>query len=97
VTQTDRPIWPAQQVRSLQNRLFPASPKNESIDVETTMPPYFLSPHRVARYYFHECDRYLRYTATPKAQRADEGVPPHELDHSLLTKAILDSGYSWCW
>jgi DNA replication ATP-dependent helicase Dna2 len=62
---------------------------------ERPMPRYFLSPHRVARYYFHECDRYLRYTATPKARKAEEGVPPHELDHSLLTKAILDSGYAW--
>lgn len=59
------------------------------------MARYFLSPSRVARYYFHECDRYLRYTATPKALKAEEGVPPYELDHSLLTKAILDSGYSW--
>jgi DNA replication ATP-dependent helicase Dna2 len=60
-----------------------------------SMTPYFLSPHRVARYYFHECDRYLRYAATPKARRAQEGVPPHELDHSLLTRALLESGYSW--
>ena len=59
------------------------------------MARYFLSPHRVARYYFHECDRYLRYTATPKGRRGEEGVPPNELDHSLLTKAILGSGYAW--
>lgn len=56
---------------------------------------YNLSPSRVARYYFHECDRFLRYSATPKAHKAEEGVPPYELDHSLLTKAILDSGYDW--
>lgn len=59
------------------------------------MPRYYLSPSRVARYYFHECDRYLRYTATPKALKEEEGVPPFELDHSLLTKAVLDSGYIW--
>lgn len=56
---------------------------------------YFLSPYRVARYYFHECDRFLRYVATPKALHAEEGVPDHEIDHTLLTKAILDSGYLW--
>ncbi|MEX2553392.1 MAG: hypothetical protein WD627_10395, partial [Actinomycetota bacterium] len=56
---------------------------------------YNLSPSRVARYYFHECDRFLRYSATPKHLKHDEGVPPHELDRSLLTKAILDSGYDW--
>jgi hypothetical protein len=24
-------------------------------------PPKFISPSRVARYYYHECQRYLRY------------------------------------
>lgn len=55
------------------------------------MAGYFLSPHRVARYFFHECDRYLRYTATPKNLKGEEEVPPYELDHSLLTKATLES------
>lgn len=59
------------------------------------MARYFLSPHRVARYYFHECDRYLRYVATPKGRKEEEGVPPYELDHSLVTKAILQSGFTW--
>lgn len=59
------------------------------------MPRYFLSPHRVARYYFHECDRYLRYAATPDARRQEEGVPPHDLDRSLVTKALLESRHAW--
>lgn len=56
---------------------------------------YNLSPSRVARYYFHECDRFLRYTATPKDLKAAEGIPPYDEDRSLLTKAILKSGYDW--
>ncbi|MEO7803423.1 MAG: AAA domain-containing protein [Actinomycetota bacterium] len=59
------------------------------------MARYNVSPSRIARYYFHECDRYLRYSATPTAFKEQEGVPPDELDHSLLTKAILDSGFVW--
>ena len=39
------------------------------------MPKFTVSPSRIARYYFHECDRYLRYTSTPKERRAEEGVP----------------------
>jgi len=54
-----------------------------------------LSPARVARYYFHECDRFLRYTATPKDQKVAQGIPPYDEDRSLLTKAILKSGYDW--
>ncbi|MEA3510779.1 MAG: AAA domain-containing protein, partial [Actinomycetota bacterium] len=59
------------------------------------MARYMLSPSRIARYYFHECDRYLRYSATPKSKRATDGVPSHELDHSLVTRAILQGGYDW--
>ncbi|MGH2772313.1 MAG: hypothetical protein ACRDIU_04155, partial [Actinomycetota bacterium] len=54
-----------------------------------------MSPHRVARYYFHECDRYLRYTATPWKIKGEEGVPKIESQDSPLTDAILKTGYTW--
>jgi DNA replication ATP-dependent helicase Dna2 len=54
-----------------------------------------LSPSRLARFYFHECDRYLRYAAATKEQRAVDGIPPIELDRNLVTKAVLESGYVW--
>ena len=44
---------------------------------------------------FHECDRFLRYTSTPKGRRVAEVVPSVELDHSLVTKAILQGGEDW--
>jgi DNA replication ATP-dependent helicase Dna2 len=59
------------------------------------MARYTLSPSRIARYYFHECDRYLRYTATPNSQKKAEGVPSYKLDQSLVTRAILQGGYDW--
>jgi DNA replication ATP-dependent helicase Dna2 len=59
------------------------------------MARFNVSPSRIARYFFHECDRYLRYVSTPKGQRAADGVPSVELDHSLVTKAILQGGYDW--
>src|SRR4051812_32987737 len=34
--------------------------------------PKFVSPSRIARYYYHECERYLRYTSTPKEDRRAE-------------------------
>lgn len=59
------------------------------------MARFAVSPSRIARYYFHECDRYLRYAAVPERHREEEGVPPFRLDRNLVTRAILDGGYRW--
>ena len=58
-------------------------------------PRFWISPSQVARYYFHECDRYLRFRAATKAQRRQDGIPDFRADHNLLTRAILNSGLDW--
>lgn len=58
-------------------------------------PKFTVSPSRIARYYFHECDRYLRYTSTPSERRAEEGVPARESRRSPIAEAILDGGFRW--
>lgn len=60
------------------------------------MPARFaLSPSRIARFFYHECERNLRYLATPSARRSAEGVPPPPTDASPVTEAILEGGYTW--
>jgi hypothetical protein len=54
-----------------------------------------LGPARIARYFYHECERYLRYHATPRAVRAAEGVPDPTDRPSPVTEAILADGYTW--
>ncbi len=54
-----------------------------------------ISPSRIARYFFHECPRYLRYSSTPKELWEAEGVPAPPYDHSPVTTAILEGGYTW--
>jgi hypothetical protein len=54
-----------------------------------------ISPYRVARFYFHECDRYLRYATTPKDRRSEEGVPDVPLDRGIVTRELLEGGYLW--
>jgi hypothetical protein len=54
-----------------------------------------ISPSRIARYFFHECPRYLRYSSTPKEFWDVEGVPAPPFDHSPVTAAILEGGYTW--
>ena len=59
------------------------------------MPPKVVSPSRLARYYFQECDRFLRYSATPEAERETECVPGAGSDDTPATAAILEAGYLW--
>lgn len=59
------------------------------------MPPFSLSPSRIARFFFHECERYLRYHATPSKLRKEAGIPVISWDTSPVTAAILQGGYTW--
>jgi DNA replication ATP-dependent helicase Dna2 len=56
---------------------------------------FSLSPSRIARYFFHECERHLRYHATPRARAVAERVPAVELDRNPITAAIFEGGYRW--
>ena len=56
--------------------------------------PFRTSPSAIARYFFHDCERFLRYRP-PVPERAQEGTAEAEFDHSPLIKAILESGYVW--
>ncbi len=68
----------------------------ESIEsAHTQMTPFRLSPSRLARYFFHECDRHLVFAATPASLRERRGVPAPPSDTSPITRAILDGGYAW--
>lgn len=58
-------------------------------------PRYSLSPSRIARYFYHECERYLRYHATPKALRTQAEVPKIPWNQSPVTEAILAGGFAW--
>lgn len=58
-------------------------------------PRFTLSPSRVARYYFHECGRHLRYASTTKEHRRAEGVPRRSGHQTPIAKAILEGGFEW--
>jgi DNA replication ATP-dependent helicase Dna2 len=54
-----------------------------------------LSPSRLSLFFYHECERYLRYHATPRKMWKEAGIPPIPWDTSPVTKAILEGGYNW--
>jgi len=57
--------------------------------------PFRTSPSAIARYFFHDCERFLRFLAARPELRRREGLPELEFDHSPVTKALLESGYAW--
>ena len=59
------------------------------------MSTFRLSPSTIARYFYHECERYLRYHATPSRMRTAQGIPRPERATSLVTQALMDRGYDW--
>jgi hypothetical protein len=58
-------------------------------------PPFRTNPSTIARYFFHDCERFLYYSAIDPSLRKAEGIPAPEVEHSPLVEAILASGYRW--
>ncbi len=54
-----------------------------------------LSPSLIGSYFYHDCDRYLRYHATPEQEREASGIPAAGPDTSPVTAALLDAGIAW--
>ncbi|NUQ66301.1 MAG: hypothetical protein HUU20_27890, partial [Pirellulales bacterium] len=57
--------------------------------------PFRTSPSAIARHFFHDCERFLRFHAAGPELQRKEGIPQREFDHSPLVKALLESGYGW--
>jgi DNA replication ATP-dependent helicase Dna2 len=57
--------------------------------------PFHVTPTLVARYFFQDCERYLRYRAAGRDERARSGIPNRQFDHSPLMRAVLESGSRW--
>src|SRR3954453_6279682 len=58
-------------------------------------PPFRTNPSAIARYFFHDCERFLFYRSATPEHRKRLGLPQPEFDHSPLMEAILQSGYLW--
>jgi hypothetical protein len=58
-------------------------------------PPFRTSPSTIARYFFHDCERFLYYRSAGPQLRKREGIPAPEFDQSPLVEAVLKSGYGW--
>ena len=58
--------------------------------------PYRISPSRIARYfYLGGCERYLRYTSTPKGKRSEHGIPYIQDEAGSGSGRLIDAGYRW--
>ena len=55
--------------------------------------PFGVSPSTLARYFFHDCDRFLRFRATRQPSR--NGVPQRRYESGSVMAEVLDSGRTW--
>ena len=55
--------------------------------------PFGVSPSVVARYFFHDCERFLRFRATRRP--AEHGMPTRRYESGPVTRAVLASGRAW--
>ena len=55
--------------------------------------PFGVSPSALARYFFHDCDRFLRFRSTRRATA--HGVPERRHDSGPVMEAVLASGQLW--
>jgi DNA replication ATP-dependent helicase Dna2 len=58
-------------------------------------PPFRISPSAIARYFFHDCERFLYYSSVTPEERKKLGLPRPRFDHSAVKEAVLQSGYHW--
>ncbi|MCK9278630.1 MAG: ATP-dependent helicase, partial [Methanoculleus sp.] len=59
------------------------------------MPRFNLSPSLIGWFFYHDCERYLRYHATPEQEREKVDIPVVTMDQSPTTRALLDAGIRW--
>lgn len=60
-----------------------------------TAVPLRMSPSRIAHFFFQGCERFLRYSATPKQQRAAQGVPRPKPLLNSVSREVFKLGYQW--
>ncbi|MBF0289981.1 MAG: AAA family ATPase [SAR324 cluster bacterium] len=56
---------------------------------------YFMSPSRIARYFYHECDRFLLYHSISPQEREQQKIPKPPNNYNPVTQAMLDTGFAW--
>src|SRR4051812_25926400 len=54
-----------------------------------------LSPSTLARYFFQDCARFLKFRTATKETRKRDGIPHQPFDTSAVMKALQDRGATW--
>src|SRR5437660_8562906 len=57
--------------------------------------PFRTSPSTIARYFFHDCERFLYYSSADPRERQRQGLPEPDFDNNPVVAALLRSGFAW--
>jgi DNA replication ATP-dependent helicase Dna2 len=61
----------------------------------TATPPFRTSPSTIARYFFHDCERFLYYSSADPRERKRQGLPEPDFNNNPVVAALLRSGFEW--
>jgi DNA replication ATP-dependent helicase Dna2 len=54
-----------------------------------------LSPSKIARYFYHECERHLMYHSLPKAESKRLNIPEELISKDTINPIIATEGFDW--
>jgi DNA replication ATP-dependent helicase Dna2 len=55
----------------------------------------YVSPSKVASYFYHECERHLYYYSLPKKERNKLGIASDIFEQQFVNQTILTAGIKW--
>jgi len=53
------------------------------------------SPSKIARYFYHECERHLFFQSISRRDRKRVGIPEWILNKNPITTTIMQGGLAW--
>lgn len=84
-----------QEIKSYTFALHPSIYLPCLTEIVPKMPRHNLSPSLIARFFHHECQRFLRYSATPPVDRRALGVPEAVEEQTPVSELLTKKGFSW--
>lgn len=87
------PTYQAQELHKAQGKKSKKSSRSKK--KSSGVIQHSLSPSRLARFFYHDCERYLRYHITPESHREELQIPDIPYEYNPMMQMIRERGFAW--